>query len=223
MSSHEPLLLLLVELLGPLPGQLQVVFRTMRLIVQVNSGHSFLRHRSLYLCPLVPFVKRRDGDHVRPHVQRRLQSRLIVPSIHPVPHVVVVPRADAGVDVTWADTGDEEQIVAVAECFDGLPVLVGGAKGETIGGEVRVHAVKATCQDVMLVALLHYQGDEDGVVGRATHTVGASGSQELGPGLWWSQIGVIDVEERKTLSCAGGKLVEGSVICVPLGWIREKI
>lgn len=122
--SHEPLLFLLVELLCPAAGQLQIMIRSMWLIVQVHTGHSFLGHRPLYLRPLVPLVKRRDGDDLRPHVQRRQQGGLIVAAVHPVAHVVVVPRPDAGVDVTGSDAGDEEEIVAVAESFDGLPVLV---------------------------------------------------------------------------------------------------
>ena len=193
-SSHEPLLLLFVELLGPAAGQLQVVIGAVWLIVQVHAGHSFFGHGPLYLRPFMPFVKRRNGDHLRPHVQRRLQGRLIVTAVHPVAGVVVVPRPDAGVDVTWSNAGDEEEIVAVAESFDGLPVLVRGAEGEAVGSKKSVHAIKASCEDVVLVALLHDQGDKDGVVGRAAHAVGAGGSQKLRPGLWWSQVGVIDVK-----------------------------
>lgn len=163
-SSHEPLLLLFVELLRPAAGQLQVVIRPVWVIVQIHTSHCFFWYRPLYLRPLVPFVKRRDGDDVRPHVQRRLQGRLIVTAVHPVAHVVVVPRPDACVDITRADAGDEEEVVAVAKSFDGLPVLVRGAEGETVGSKVSVHAIKATCQDVVLVALLHNQGDEDGVI-----------------------------------------------------------
>lgn len=142
----------------------------------------------------MPFVKGRDGDHLRPHVQRRLQGRFIVTAVHPVAGVVVVPRPDAGVDVARSNTGDEEEIVAVAKSFDGLPVLVRGAEGETVGSKESVHAIKASREDVVLVALLHDQGDKDGVVSRATHAVGAGGSQKLRPGLWWSQVGVVDVK-----------------------------
>lgn len=127
-SSHEPLLLLFVELLYPAPGQLQVVIRSMWLIVQVHTGDSFFGHRPLYLCPLVPFVKRCYGDNLWPHVQRRLQGRLVVTAVDPVAGVVVVPRPDAGVDVARSHAGDEDEIVAVTEGLDGLPVLVRRAK-----------------------------------------------------------------------------------------------
>lgn len=136
----------------------------MWLIVQVDPGHCFFRHRPLYLRALMPFVKRCDGDNLRSHVERRLQGRLIVTAVHSVARVVVVPRPDAGVDVTGSHAGDEEEIVAVTESFDGLPVLMRGAEGEAVGGKVSVHAVKATREDVVLVALLHNQGDEDGVI-----------------------------------------------------------
>lgn len=141
------------------------MIRPVWLIVQVHAGQSFFGNRPLYLRPLVPFVERGDGDDLGPHVERRLQGRLIVATVHSVARVVVVPRPDAGVDVPRSNAGDEKEIVAVAECLDDLPVLVRGAEGETVGGEISVHAVKATCQDVVLVALLHNQGDEDGVVG----------------------------------------------------------
>lgn len=164
-SSHQPLLLLFVKLLRPAAGQLQVVIWSMWLIVQVHTGHCFFRHSLLYLCPLVPFIKRCDGDNLWPHIQRRLQGRLIVATVHPVTHVVVVPRSDAGVNITRSNAGDEEEIVAVTKSFDGFPVLVRRAEGETIGSKISVHAVKATCQDVVFVALLHNQGNEDGVIG----------------------------------------------------------
>lgn len=164
-SSHEPLLLLSVELLHPAAGQLQVVVRSVWLIVQVHTSHCFFGHRPLYLRPLVPFVKRCDGDDLWPHIQCRLQGRLIVTTVHPVARVVVVPRSDAGVDITRSNAGDEEEIVAITKSFDDLPVLVRGAEGEPVGSKISVHAIKATCQDVVLVALLHNQGNEDGVVG----------------------------------------------------------
>lgn len=191
------------------------MFRSVWLIVQVHTGHGFLRHGPLYLRPFMPFVKRRDGDDLRPHVECRLQNRLVVATVHPVASVVVVPRSNAGVDVTGSNAGDEEEVVPVTEGLNGLPVLVGGAEGEAVGGEISVHSVEATCQDVMLVTLLNNQSDEHGVVWGAAHTMGAGGSQKIRPGLWWSQIGVIDVEERKTFPCAGSELVEGSMITVP--------
>lgn len=46
--------------------------------------------------------------------------------------------------------------------------------------------------------------------------MGAGGSQKFRPGLWGSQVGVIDVKQRKTLPCAGGELVEGPMVTVPL-------
>lgn len=155
MSSHEPLLLLFIELLCPASGQLQVVIRPMWLIVQVHTGHSLFRHRSLYLRPFMPFVKRRYGDNFWACIERGLQSCLIVTAVHPVARIVVVPWTDAGVDVTRSHARDKKEIVPVTESFDGLPVLVRRAKGEAVGGKVSVHAVKATCQDVMLVTLLH--------------------------------------------------------------------
>lgn len=118
------MLLLFIELLRPAPGQLQVVIRSMWLIVQVHTGDSFFGHCPLYLRALVPFVKRRYGDNLWPHVQRRLQGRLVVTAVDPVAGVVVVPRPDAGVDVAGSHTGDEDEIVAVTEGLDGLPVLV---------------------------------------------------------------------------------------------------
>lgn len=179
LSSHEPLLLLFVELLHPVAGQLQVVVGPMRLVVQVHTGHCLFRDSPLYLRPLVPLVERRDGDDLRPRVERCLQGCLVIAAVHPVARVVVVPRPDAGVDVAGPHTGDEQEVIAVAESLDGLPVLMGGAEGEAVGGKVRVHAIEATGEYVVLVALLHDQRDEDGVIGGAAHAVGAGGSQKL--------------------------------------------
>lgn len=205
-----------MELLGPAAGQIQVVIGSMWLVVQVHAGHCFLRHCSLYLRPFVPFIKRCDGDDLGPHIEGCLQGRLIVAAVHSVPSVVVVPRSNAGINIPRSNTGDEKEVVPITESLDGLPVLVRRAKREAVRCKVCIHAIEATCQDVVLVTLLHDQSDKDGVIGRATYTVGASGSQKFRPGLWWSQIGVIDVKQRKTLSCTGGKLVESPVISIPL-------
>lgn len=215
LSSHQPLLLLFIELLCPAAGQIQIVLRSVWLIVQVHTGHGFLRHGPLYLGPFVPFVKRSDGDDLRPHVECCLQGRLVVTAIHPVASVVVVPRSNAAVDVTGSNAGNEKEVVPVAEGLDGLPVLVRGAEGEAVGGEVSVHAVEAPREDVMLVTLLDNQSNEHGVIWRTTYAVGARGSQKFRPRLWWSQIGVIDVEQRKALPCAGSELVEGPMVTVP--------
>ncbi|KAF3833618.1 hypothetical protein F7725_024822 [Dissostichus mawsoni] len=75
-------------------------------------------------------------------LQSRLQGRVVVSSVNAVPRVVVVPRANSRVHVPRTNAGNKEQIVAIAEVLDGFPVLVGRAKGESVGGEVGVDAVK---------------------------------------------------------------------------------
>lgn len=214
-GSHEPLRLFPGELFHPASRQLQVVVRPVRLVVQVDASQGLFGHRPLDLRALVPLVERRDGHHLGPDVQRRLQGRLIVAAVDPVARVVVVPRPDAGVYVAGAHAGDEEEVVALAEGLEHLPVLVRSAVGEAVRREVGVHAVEAACQDVMHVALLHHQCDEDRVVGRAAHAVGAARAQELGPRLRRGQVGVVDIEQWEALPRAGGELVKGSVVAIP--------
>lgn len=72
----------------------------------------------------MPLVKGRNSNNLWPYGQSRLQGRLIVTSIHPVPGVVIVPRPDGRVHVPWTHAGDEEQIVGIAEGLDCFPVLV---------------------------------------------------------------------------------------------------
>ena len=91
----------------------------------------------------MPLVKGRNGDDFRPYRQSRLQGRVVVSPVNAVPRVVVVPRANSRVHVPRTNAGNKEQIVAIAEVLDGFPVLVGRAKGESVGGEVGVDAVKA--------------------------------------------------------------------------------
>ena len=220
--SHQPLFLLLVELLGPAAGQLQVVVGPVGEVVQVHSSHGLLGRGPLYLGPFVPLVERRDADDVRPRAQRRLQGRFVIAAVHAVSGVVVVPGPDGGVDVAGADAGDKQHVVAVAERLDGFPVLVGGAKGEAVGGEVGVHAVEAGRQDVVLVALLDQQRDEQSIVGGAPQAVGAAGGQEVSPGVGRREVGVVDVEHGQALAGGGGEPVERSVVAVPFGlemWI----
>ena len=186
-------------------------------VVQVHSSHGLLWRGPLDLGPFVPLVERRDADDVRPCVQRCLQGRFVVAAVHTVTGVVVVPGPHGGVDVAGADARDKQHVVAVAECLDGFPVLVGGAKGEAVRGEVGVHAVEAGRQDVVFVALLDEQRDEQAVVGGAAQTVGAAGGQEVGPGVGRREVGVVDVEHGEALAGGGGELVERSMVAVPFG------
>lgn len=110
-GSHQPVVLLLVEVLGPLARQLQIVVRLVGLVVQIQAGCGFLGDSPFYLRALVPLVKGRDGNDFRPDGQSRLQGRLIVASVHPVAGVVVVPRPDGCIHVAGTNAGDEEQIV----------------------------------------------------------------------------------------------------------------
>lgn len=110
-GSHQPVVLLFIEVLGPLAGQLQIVVRLVGLVVQIQAGCGFLGDSPFYLRALVPLVKGRNGNNFWPDGQSRLQGRLVVASVHPVPGVVVVPRPDGCVHVPGTDAGDEEQIV----------------------------------------------------------------------------------------------------------------
>lgn len=176
-GSHQPVVLLLVEVLGPLARQLQIVVRLVGLVVQVEAGRRLLWDGPFYLRALVPLVEGCDGHHLRTDRQSRLQGCVVVAPVHPVTGVVVVPRPDGRVHVAGAHAGDEEQIVGVAEALDGFPVLVGGAEGEAVGGEVGVDAVEAAGSDVVFVALLHDEGHEDAVVRAPSDAVRAFGGQ----------------------------------------------
>lgn len=214
-GSHQPVVLLLVEVLGPLARQLQIVVGLVGLVVQVQAGRALLGDGPLYLRALVPLVEGRNGHDFWPDGQGRLQGRLIVASVHPVPGVVVVPRPDGCIHVAGADAGDEEQVVGVAEGPDCFPVLVRGAEGEAVGGKVGVDAIKAARSDVVFVALLHDEGDENAVVRGPPDAVSAFGCQQLRPGLWRRQVGVVDVKQRQNLTRAGPESVEGAVVSVP--------
>lgn len=215
LSSHQPFVLLFVEVLGPLASELQKVVGSVGLVVQVEARGGFLGHGSLDLRALVPLVEGGDGDDVRPHGQGRLQRRLVVASVHPVASVVVVPRPHGRVHVAGAHAGDEEQVVGVAERLDGPPVLVRRAEREAVGGEVGVDAVEAARLDVVLVALLHDQANEEAVVRCPPDAVGAFGRQELRPRLGGYQVGVIDVEKGQDSPGVGLEPVEGAVLSIP--------
>jgi len=97
----------------------------MRKVVQVKACQGLLGNSFLNLGAFVPFVEGCDGDDLWPDCESSLQSCFIVLPIDSVPGVVVVPGADASVNVAWPNTGDEHQVVGVTESFDGFPVLVG--------------------------------------------------------------------------------------------------
>lgn len=146
----------------------------MRLVVQIQTSSSLLRYGSLNLRPFVPLVKGGDGDDIRSHRQRGLQRGLVIASADPVTRVVVVPRPNRSVYITWPGTGHEKQVVSIAEIFDGLPVLMRRAVGKAVGCKIGVHAVEATCEDVVLVTFLNDKADEDPVVRRSSQAVGAA-------------------------------------------------
>lgn len=140
--SHQPFVLLLVEVLGPLTCKLQVVVWLVGLVVQVQTRHCFLGYSLLYLRSFVPLIKGSNSDNFWSDRQSCLQGCLIVTSIHAVSGVMVVPRSNSGVYIPWTHTGNKQQIVCIAKRLDGFPVLVWWAKREAIGGKVGVHAIK---------------------------------------------------------------------------------
>ncbi|PWA24125.1 hypothetical protein CCH79_00016796 [Gambusia affinis] len=175
-----------------------------------QEGDGFCSEMSnpLYLSTFMPLVEGGDGDDFWSDGQSRLQGRLIVTPVDPVSGVVVVPRSHGGIHVAWTDAGDKQQVVCITELLDGFPVLVRGAEGETVRGKVSVHAVKAAGQDVMFVALLHNQGNENAIVRRPSDTLGAFGCQELRPGFGW---GKDDRKGGKTCSkCRPGPGIESA-------------
>lgn len=144
-QSQQPLLFLLTKLFCPLLAKLQVTIRLMGLVVQIQTSSSLLGYGSLNLRPFMPLIKWSDRNDIWPNRQRCLQWGLVITSVDSVPRVVVVPWPDSCVYVTRPSAGHEEQIVCIAEVFDGLPVLMRGAIWKAIGCKVGVHAVEAAC------------------------------------------------------------------------------
>lgn len=97
---------------------------------------------------------------------------------------------------------------------------MGRAKGEAVGGEVGVDAIEPARSDVVLVALFHDEAHKNAIVRGPSDAVRAFGGQELGPGLWWRQVGVVDIKQWQNLTCAGLESIEGSVLSIP-GKSRE--
>ena len=67
----------------------------------------------------------------------------------------------------------------------------------------------------MFVALFNNEGNKNPVVWCASDGVGALSGQELCPGLWWSQIGVIDIKQGQDSPRAGPESVEGAMFSIP--------
>ncbi len=67
----------------------------------------------------------------------------------------------------------------------------------------------------MFVALFNNEGDKNPVIRRASDAVGAFSRQKLRPGLWWSQVGVIDIKQRQDSPCAGPESVKGAMLSIP--------
>lgn len=174
----------------------------MRQVVQIQASWCCLGDGFLNLCALMPLVEGGDGDYLRPHSQGRLQGCLIVLAVDPVPSIVVVPGPDAGINVPRPHARDEHQVVGITEVLHRFPVLMGGAKGEAIGGKVGVHSVKSCSKDVVRVVLLHEQSYEDPIIGSVADRVRPIVSQEVGPGLRGCQVGVVDIKEWETLAHA---------------------
>lgn len=93
---------------------------------------------------------------------------------------------------------------------------MGGAKREAVGSKVGVHAVEAAGQNIILVALLDNEGEENPIVRRASDAPGAFSCEKLRPGLRRGQVGVVDVKERQDFSCAGPESVKGSMFSIPV-------
>lgn len=174
----------------------------MRQVVQIQASWRRLGDSFLDLCALMPLIEGGDGDYLRPHSQGCLQGCLIILAVDSVSSIVVVPGPDAGVDVPRPHTRDEHEVVGITEILHSFPVLMGGAKGEAIGGKVGIHSVESRSKDVMGVALLHEQSYEDPIIGSVADRVRPILCQEVGPGLGGCQIGVVDIKEWEALAHA---------------------
>lgn len=127
----------------------------------------------------MPLVKRSHRDDLGPGLQRHSQRRLVIPAVEAVPRVLTVPGPDASVDIAWTYAGDENQIVAITEGFNGSPVHLSGTVGKAVSRKVRVDAVEAGGQDFLFMLLLHEQSDEDAVVCRVSDASRPRALQQL--------------------------------------------
>lgn len=127
---------------------------------------------------------------------------------------MIVPGTNGGVHVTGPSAGHEQQVVLVAESFDRFPVLMRRSEGETVGGEVSVHAVKTTRQYVPLMTFFYDKSNEDAIVRGSSDAVRAANGQQLSPGLGWCQVRVVHVKEGKDPSGARPEPVESTVFAI---------
>lgn len=170
----------------------------------------------------MPLVKGSNGDYFWSYRQSCLQGSFVVTSVHPVSRVVVVPRPNSCVYIPWTNTGNEQKIVCITEGLDGFPVLVRWTKGEAIGSKVGVDAIKPTSLDVMFVSLFDNEGNKKAVVRCPSDAVGSFSCQKLCPGIWWRQVRVINIKQRKNSPRAGPESVEGAVLPIPERSKRER-
>ncbi len=133
----------------------------------------------------------------------RLTQQLELLVAHPERVGQIVRTPDSGVHVARSSAQHKQQVVLVAESFDCFPVLVRRSKGKAIRSKVGGHPIKPARQDVLLVTLLHNEGDEDAIIRSSSETVRAPDSQQLSPGLRWGKVGVIHIKEWKDLPSAG--------------------
>lgn len=214
MCSLLPLASLAAKNGNPFARYLQVDCRFIGQVVQKRHLARF-GNCHFNLGPLVPLIEGSYRDKIWLGLEGGAQRGLVVLAVDAVSGVLKVPGSHARVDVAGPHAGDEEQVVVLAEGLERLPVALGGAVGEAVGGKVGVDAVEARRQDVPLVLLLDQQGDEDGIVRGVPDAAALRVLQEFGPLLRVEQVGVVDVKERKELPGVGPVLEEGRVVTVP--------
>lgn len=103
----------------------------------------------------MPLVERGNGDKIGSRLQRRTQRGFVVFAVDAISSVFEVPWSNACVNVSWAHTRNEYEVVIVTEGFDRDPVALSGAVCETVGSEVGVEAIEPCSKDLSLMFLFN--------------------------------------------------------------------
>lgn len=197
----------------PFASYLQVDCGFVGQVVQIHSLACF-GNCHFNLSALVPLIKRCYRYKIGPGLQRSAQRGFVVFTVDAVSSVLEVPGSNARVNIPWAHTWDEYEVIIFTERFNRVPVALSGAVGKSISSKVSVETIKTGSQDIPLMFLLNQQGNEDGIIRGVPDAVTLCVFQQFGPLLRVHQIWVIHIEERKELASVCAVLKESRVLSI---------
>ena len=111
----------------------------------------------------MPFVERRNRDHIRARLDRRREATLEVGAVLAVARVGGIPRSHWHIVVARANARHEQNAGLSSARSQRRPVARRGTVGESVACKVRIVAVKTATDQLIRLSPISDQSEKDSI------------------------------------------------------------